>query len=63
MEEWERDLGRETLLHVFLHAAQEEGLELLVEGGEGVGVALPIGSVGLLESLPVGESPWHYEMK
>ena len=63
MEEWEWDLGRETLLHVFLHAAQEEGLELLVEGGEGVGVTLPIGPMDLLESLPVRECPWHYEME
>ena len=57
------DLGWKTLLHIFLHPAQEEGLELLVEGGEGVGVALSVRTMSFLKSLPVRESPWHYEME
>ena len=63
ISEWVWDLGWEALLNVFLHPAEEEWLQLLMEGAERVCVSLSIGSVSGLKLLPVWEGPWHYEME
>ena len=57
------NLGRKALLYIFLHPAQQKGLQLLVQGAEAVGVALSVGPMGLLKCLPVRESPWHDEVE
>ena len=63
MGEWVSHLGREALLHILLHSAEEERLQCLVERGEGVGVALAIGTVSTLKPLPLRECAGHDEME
>ena len=50
------NLCREGFLHILLHPAQEERLQLLMDGCEGRGVTLTIGLVVILKILPVGKS-------
>ena len=57
------NLGREALLHVSLHPPQQEGLQLLVQGGQAVGVPLPIRPVGQLKALPVWKGLGHDEVE
>jgi len=50
-----KHLGWQGLLYVLLDSAQEEGLQLLVQGGETAGVPLPIHPMLRLKLLPVGK--------